>query len=105
MDNTCAIEYTLNVIKSKWTFLILRDLINGKKRFSELKKSINDISQKVLTSNLRFLEEKGIITRTVYPVVPPMVEYELTALGMALKPLLIEMQIFGELSRKTTIVK
>lgn len=104
MENTCAIAYTLNIIKSKWAFLILRDLINGKKRFSELKRSIEDISQKVLTANLRILEEKQIVTRTVYPVVPPHVEYELTEYGLLLKPILMELQNFGEISRKKGIV-
>lgn len=100
MTSNCPIEYTLSIIKSKWTILIIRDLSNGKKRFSELKKTLPDVSQKVLTANLRFLEEKDILTRTVFPVVPPHVEYELTELGMSLKPILNALQDWGNATNK-----
>ncbi|WP_338983467.1 helix-turn-helix domain-containing protein [Spiroplasma endosymbiont of Othius punctulatus] len=100
MERSCAIEYTISIIKSKWVFLILRDLTEGKKRFSELRRCIPGVSQKMLTANLRFLEEKKILTRIVYPIVPPMVEYELTELGLSLSPLLEEMKKWGELSQK-----
>ena len=75
---TCSVERAVNLFGDKWKFLILRDLMDGKMRFSELKRSIGQISQKVLTQNLRTLESNGLLTRTVYPVVPPKVEYELT---------------------------
>ena len=77
----CPVETTLLLISDKWKVLIIRDLLPGKKRFGELKKSIGTISQKVLTSNLRAMEESGLISRKVYPEVPPKVEYSLTELG------------------------
>ena len=69
----CPVEVTLLLLSNKWTILILRDLFTGTKRFGELKKSLNGVSQKVLTANLRSLEEKGIIEREVFPEVPPRV--------------------------------
>ena len=82
---TCSKSYT-NFCR--WTILILRDLFTGTKRFGELKKSLNGVSQKVLTANLRSLEEKGIIEREVFPEVPPRVEYRLTDLGKTLDPII-----------------
>ena len=76
--------------------LILRDLFTGTKRFGELKKSLNGVSQKVLTANLRSLEEKGIIEREVFPEVPPRVEYRLTDLGKTLDPIIKSMHDWGE---------
>lgn len=76
--------------------LILRDLIPGTKRFDELKKSIGNVSQKVLTAQLRQMEDSGLLTRTVYPEVPPRVEYTLTDLGRSLKPILDAMWTWGE---------
>ncbi len=93
---TCSIERAVNLIGEKWKFLIIRDLIEGKKRFSELKRNIDSISQKVLTQNLRSLEENGLLTRTIYPEVPPKVEYELTALGYGLKPVIDALKTWGE---------
>lgn len=81
-------ETTLSLIGDKWKVLILRDLMPGTKRFGELKKSIGSVSQKVLTAQLRDMESNGLVTRTVYPEVPPRVEYSLTALGRSLKPIL-----------------
>ena len=81
----CPVEVTLTMISDKWKVLILRDLMNGTKRFGELKKSVGNISQKVLTTNLRSMEENGLLTRTVYAEVPPRVEYTLTELGYSLK--------------------
>ena len=75
--------------------LILRDLLTGTKRFGELKKSVGNVSQKVLTAQLRDMEEKGLITRTVYAEVPPRVEYSLTELGQSLKPILDAMKAWG----------
>ena len=79
-----------------WTILILRDLFTGTKRFGELKKSLNGVSQKVLTANLRSLEEKGIIEREVFPEVPPRVKYRLTDLGKTLDPIIKSMHNWGE---------
>ena len=76
--------------------MILRDLLPGTKRFGELKKSVGNITQKVLTAQLRDMEESGLLTRTVYPEVPPRVEYTLTDLGRSLKPILDAMQDWGE---------
>ena len=92
----CPVETTLTLIGDKWKVLILRDLLPGTKRFGELKKSIGNVSQKVLTAQLRSMEESGLLTRTVYPEVPPRVEYTLTELGKSLKPILDAMQNWGE---------
>ena len=91
----CPVELTLLLISNKWKILIIRDLLDGTKRFSELKKSITNISQKVLTSNLREMEENELLTRKVYPEVPPRVEYTLTDIGYSLKPLLDDMDKWG----------
>ena len=92
----CPIEATLSLISDKWTILILRDLLTGTKRFGELKKSIGSISQKVLTSNLRAMEDDGLVVRQVYAEVPPRVEYTLTERGESLRPVIDAMRIWGE---------
>lgn len=89
-------ETTLTLISDKWKVLILRDLLPGTKRFSELKRSIGHVTQKVLTAQLRQMEESGLVTRTVYPEVPPRVEYSLTELGRSLKPVLDALWDWGE---------
>lgn len=91
----CPVETTLMLISDRWKVLILRDLMNGTRRFGELKKSIGDVSQKVLTTQLRQMEESGLLTRKVYAEVPPRVEYSLTELGYSLKPILESMKIWG----------
>ena len=90
------VETTLTLISDKWKVLILRDLLPGTKRFGELKKSVGNVSQKVLTAQLRQMEDSGLLTRTVYPEVPPRVEYTLTELGYSLKPILDAMWNWGE---------
>ena len=92
----CPVETTLMLIGDKWKVLILRDLLPGTKRFGELKKSLGSVSQKVLTAQLRQMEESGLLTRKVYAEVPPRVEYSLTALGLSLRPILDAMQTWGE---------
>ena len=92
----CPVETTLTLIGDKWKVLILRDLLPGTKRFGELKKSIGSVSQKVLTAQLRDMEESGLVHRQVYAEVPPRVEYSLTALGQSLKPILDSMWAWGE---------
>lgn len=92
----CPVETTLTLISDKWKVLIIRDLLSGTKRFGALKKSIGGVSQKVLTAQLRQMEESGLLTRTVYPEVPPRVEYTLTELGYSLKPILDAMWDWGE---------
>ncbi|MCC8079786.1 MAG: helix-turn-helix transcriptional regulator [Oscillospiraceae bacterium] len=92
----CPVETTLTLISDKWKVLILRDLMPGTKRFGELKKSIGHVSQKVLTAQLRQMEQSGLVIRTVFPEVPPHVEYTLTDLGYSLKPILDAMWEWGE---------
>ena len=92
----CPVETTLTLIGDKWKVLILRDLLPGTKRFGELKKSIGSVSQKVLTAQLRAMEDSGLLTRTVYAEVPPRVEYTLTELGRSLQPILDAMWYWGE---------
>ena len=94
---TCPVETTLFFLSTKWSALILRDLMDGPRRFNELQRSIGHISQKVLTSNLRQMEKHGLLTRTVYAEVPPRVEYELTELGASLKPVLDTLRWWGEI--------
>lgn len=91
----CPVETTLMLIGDKWKVLILRDLMDGTRRFGELKKSIGTVSQKVLTAQLRDMEEKGLLTRKVYAEVPPRVEYTLTETGYSLKPILDSMWAWG----------
>ena len=91
----CPVETTLMLIGDKWKVLILRDLMDGTMRFGELKKSIGTVSQKVLTAQLRDMEEKGLLTRKVYAEVPPRVEYTLTETGYSLKPVLDSMWAWG----------
>ena len=92
----CPVETTLMLISDKWKVLILRDLMPGTKRFSELKRSVGHVTQKVLTAQLRQMAESGLVARTVYPEVPPRVEYSLTELGRSLKPVLDAMWDWGE---------
>lgn len=91
----CPVETTLTLIGDKWKVLILRDLLTGTKRFGELKKSIGSVSQKVLTAQLRAMEDSGLVNRKVYAEVPPKVEYSLTELGLSLKPILDAMALWG----------
>lgn len=101
----CPVELTLTLISNKWKVLIVRDLMDGTKRFSELKKSVGSISQKVLTANLRAMEEQGLVTRTVYPEVPPRVEYTLTETGYSLRPILDAMHQWGDMYREKIVQK
>lgn len=92
----CPVETTLLMISDRWKVLILRDLLGGTRRFGELKKSIGNVTQKVLTSNLRDMEADGLLTRKVYAEVPPRVEYTLTETGYSLKPVLDAMVEWGK---------
>ena len=92
---SCPVEYTASIISNKWKVLILRDLITGTKRYNELNRLVVGISAKVLTENLKDLEQDGIINRKVYPQVPPKVEYSLTAKGLELKDVIDKMKEFG----------
>ena len=91
----CPVETTLMLISDRWKVLIIRDLLGGTKRFGELKKSVGNISQKVLTANLRSMEDTGLLTRKVFAQVPPRVEYTLTETGYSLKPVLDAMVLWG----------
>ena len=98
MDKTlpaCPVETTLSLISDRWKVLIIRDLLGGTKRFGELRKSVGNVSQKVLTANLRSMEEDGLLTRRVYAEVPPRVEYSLTSTGQSLRPILEAMYAWG----------
>ena len=92
----CPVATTVQMVGSKWKLLILRNLLARPWRFNELRKDLEGISQKVLTDSLRSMEEDGIVTRTVYPEVPPRVEYSLTELGQSLKPILDAIWNWGE---------
>ena len=91
----CPVETSLMLISDRWKVLIIRDLLEGTKRFGELKKSVGNISQKVLTANLRAMEDSGLLTRKVYAEVPPRVEYTLTKTGYSLRPVLDAMVEWG----------
>lgn len=92
----CPVETTLTLIGDKWKVLILRDLLEGTRRFSQLKRSVGGVSQKVLTAQLRAMEASGLVHRRVYPEVPPRVEYSLTEEGRSLSPILEAMRTWGE---------
>ena len=91
----CPVATTVALIGSKWKLLIIRNLMMRTWRFNELKKDLEGISQKVLTDSLRSMEEDGLIIRTVYPEVPPRVEYSLSELGESMRPILNAMEEFG----------
>lgn len=92
----CPVATTVQIIGSKWKLLIIRNLLTRPWRFNELRRDLDGISQKVLTDSLRSMEEDGIIVRTVYPEVPPRVEYALSELGESMRPILDAMKQWGE---------
>ena len=92
----CPVATTVQLIGSKWKLLIMRNLLARPWRFNELRKDLDGISQKVLTDSLRSMEEDGIITRTVYPEVPPRVEYALSELGESMRPIINAMEVWGK---------
>lgn len=91
----CPVATTVQLIGSKWKLLILRNLLARPWRFNELRKSLEGISQKVLIDSLRSMEEDGLVTRTVYPEVPPRVEYSLSPLGESMRPIIQAMEQWG----------
>ena len=91
----CPVATTVSLIGSKWKLLIMRNLMARPWRFNELKKDLEGISQKVLTDSLRSMEADGIVTRTVYPEVPPRVEYALSELGESMRPIIVAMERWG----------
>lgn len=92
----CPVATTVQLIGSKWKLLIMRNLLARSWRFNELRKDLDGISQKVLTDSLRSMEQDGIITRTVYPEVPPRVEYALSELGESMRPIINAMEVWGK---------
>ena len=92
----CPVATTVQLIGSKWKLLIMRNLLTRPWRFNELRDSLEGISQKVLTDSLRAMEKDGIIIRTVYPEVPPRVEYSLSELGESMRPILDSMEAWGK---------
>ena len=99
----CPVATTVSLIGSKWKLLIIRNLLARPWRFNELKKDLDGISQKVLTDRLCSLENDGLITRTVYPEVPPRVEYALSELGLSMKPIIASMEAWGTEYQKQRI--
>lgn len=91
----CPVERTFSIIGGKWTVLILRDLSSGPKRFGQLRNSLKGISPKTLTQRLRELEREGIVSKKIYPEVPPKVEYALTQKGKSLKDILLALAKWG----------
>lgn len=91
----CDVATTVQIIGSKWKLLIIRNLLKRPWRFNELQKNLEGISQKVLTDSLRSMSEDGIVLRTVFPEVPPHVEYSLSPLGESLRPILDAMELWG----------
>ena len=92
----CPVQLTADILEHKWATLIIRDLLGGKKRFSELAKSLGTISPKILSQRLRELESKELVLRSVYPTVPPTTDYELTPLGKELEEVIQAMDRFGK---------
>ena len=102
----CPIETTLKMLGCKWKVLIIRELLTGTKRFGELKRAVTGITQKVLTSKLREMEELGLLEREVYPQIPPKVEYTLTDIGYSLRPVLESLKCWGkDYKRYTKLVE
>ena len=96
-------ETTITMLGDRWKVQIIECLMDGTKRFGELKRELGDITQKVLTSNLRMLEENGILVRHVYAEIPPRVDYTLTNLGYDLRPVIDSMVAWAEMYRETII--
>ena len=97
----CPVATTVQLIGSKWKLLILRDLMTEKKRYNELRRSLDWISQKVLTATLKSMVEDGIVIRTAYPEVPPRVEYSLSEIGESLRPIIDIMGQWGTYYKET----
>ena len=97
----CPVATTVSLIGSKWKLLILRNLLARPWRFNGMRKDLHGISQKVLTDSLRSLEEDGIVVRTVYPEVPPKVEYSLSELGESMRPIIQAMEAWGKAYKAT----
>lgn len=97
----CPVETALSMIGDKWKILIIRELSGGTRRFGELKKSVGNISQKVLTENLREMQADALVSRKAYAEIPPRVEYSLTELGRSLRPVLAALKKWGAAYKKS----
>lgn len=91
----CPVSTTLNLLSNKWKILIIRELLEGAKRYGELKRNIEGISEKMLSQSLKQMEQDNLIVRTLYPEVPPKVEYSLSAIGETLRPIIEAMRVWG----------
>ena len=94
-DEECPVAKASEVLSGKWTTLIVRDLLSGKKRYSELQRSLSGISPRMLAARLAMLEDAGLVAKTIYPTVPPKTEYELTVAGRRIEPVIAAMAAFG----------
>ena len=94
-DDECPVARASEILSGKWTTLIVRDLLSGKKRYSELQRSLLGISPRMLAARLSMLEQAGLITKRIYPTVPPKTEYELTEAGRRIEPVIAAMAAFG----------
>ncbi len=92
---SCPVATTISLLDSGWKILIMRDLLKGTKRYSQLQKSVSGISQKMLTQSLRQMQDDGIVQRHSYPVIPPKVEYSLTEMGESMRPIINSMHEWG----------
>ncbi len=99
-NNGCPVNSAAEVIEGKWTTRIVRELLSGTKRFSELQRGLPGISPKILAARLTFLQQKKLVRKKTYPCVPPKTEYRLTPLGQELQPLILAMARFGALLEK-----
>jgi len=95
LEPQCPVATTVQLIGNKWKLLIIRNLLERPWRFNELQRSLDGVSQKVLTDNLRQMQADGLVIRTVYPEVPPRVEYALSEIGESMRPILRAMQEWG----------
>jgi DNA-binding HxlR family transcriptional regulator len=96
----CPIERAVSILDGKWTLLIMRELLGGERRFGELRSALHGVSPKTLTDRLRELEHQGVVERTIYPEIPPRVEYKLTRRGEAAWPVIEALRIWGEAMAK-----
>jgi DNA-binding HxlR family transcriptional regulator len=94
-EETCPVALAIGILDGKWTMLVIRDLLEGTRRFSELRSSLSGISPKTLTDRLRSLEEHGLVQRVMYPEIPPRVEYTLTEAGRGLEPAIRALGVWG----------
>ncbi|MEP4032317.1 helix-turn-helix domain-containing protein [Roseibium polysiphoniae] len=96
----CAVEATLSLIDGKWKGVVLYHLLDSTLRFNEIRKKLPSVTQRMLTNQLRSLEADGLISRTVYPVIPPKVEYALTERGRSLEPVILALKQWGDTNKE-----